>query len=105
MAVFGRTNPKGAFDVVQDDDPNQRRFSIRADSSAMFFGENVRVEIGNPLLAFLRDPQIAQSVANVGLDGLPEKGGIRGAEVLGSLKSELLARAGLWDFGKERRCL
>ena len=67
---------------MQYDDPNQRRFSIRTDSSAMFFGENVRIEIGNPELSVLGDAQMTQSVANVGLDRLPEEGGIRGAEVL-----------------------
>jgi len=69
----------------------------------MFFGENVRVEIGNPLLAFLRDPQIAQSVANVGLDGLPEKGGIRGAEVLRPERS-LPAVRGSMRRGRKAVC-
>src|ERR1700744_4349975 len=35
--------------------------------------EDVGVEIGHPLLAFLRDPQIAQGVADPGPHGSPEE--------------------------------
>src|ERR1700674_4602790 len=86
--------------VMSCGDPDQRRHSIRADSSAMFLGEDVGVEIGNPQLPFLGNAQIAQRVADIGLDCIPEESRIGGAQVLGSSKSELLARAGLAQLGK-----
>ena len=45
--------------------------------SPVFFREHVRIEVGDPLLAFLRDSQIPECVADIGADGLPEKGRVR----------------------------
>ena len=51
--------------------------STRSGFSAVFLREHVRVEIGDPLLAFLRDPQVAECIADIGTNGLPEEGRVR----------------------------
>ena len=71
----------------------------------MFFREHVRIEVGDPLPALARDPQIPECVANIGADGLPEESRIRCAQIIGSLIAELIARAGLPKFGKQGRRL
>lgn len=43
----------------------------------VFFREHVRIEVGDPLLAFLRDPQIPECVADIGPDDLPEESRVR----------------------------
>src|SRR5690242_5418677 len=80
-----------------------RNVSMRAEFSAMFFGENMRIEVGNPLLAFLRDPQVPQGVPDIGTNGPPEEGRIVCAQIVGALIAELFIRAGLTEFGKQRR--
>src|SRR5690242_4962021 len=80
-----------------------RNVSMRAEFSAMFFGENMRIEVGNPLLAFLRDPQVPQGVADIGTNGPPEEGRIGCAQIVGALIAELFIRADLTEFGKQRR--
>ena len=65
----------------------------------------MRIEVRDPLLAFLRDSQIPKCVADIGADGLPEESRIRCAQIIGSLIAELIARAGFPKFGKQGRRL
>ena len=76
-----------------------------SNGSPVFFREHVRIEVGDPLPALARDPQIPECVANIGADGLPEESRIRCAQIIGSLIAELIARAGLPKFGKQGRRL
>ncbi len=39
----------------------------------MLHGEHVRVEIGNPLLALLRDSKVAQGISDIWSDRLPKE--------------------------------
>ena len=50
--------------------------SCLSDGSTVFFREHVRIEVGDPLLAFLRDLQISERIADIGPDGLPEESGV-----------------------------
>jgi hypothetical protein len=45
----------------------------------MFFREHVPIEVGNPLLAVLRGPQIPERITDIGADGFPEESRIRRA--------------------------
>src|SRR5215831_6518984 len=88
----------------------RRRFSpIRAHSASelilpgdvpVFFGENVRVQVGDPLLAFLRDPQISEGIADKRVDGLPEESRVCVPQIFGTLISELRAHARFPEFSK-----
>ena len=39
----------------------------------MLHRKHVCIEIGNPLLALLRDPKVAQGISDIGPDRLPEE--------------------------------
>jgi hypothetical protein len=75
---------------------------VRPKFSPVFFREHVRIEVGDPLLAFLRHPQIPECIADIGTDGLPEESRVRCSQIIGSLIPELFARAGFLKFGKQR---
>ena len=42
----------------------------------VFHGEDMRIQIGNPLFACFSDAEIAYAILNIGSDYFPEKGGI-----------------------------
>src|SRR5271166_3840347 len=79
--------------------------SVGPECSPVFFREHVRIEVSYPLLALLRDLQIAECIADKGTDRLPEESGVRCSQIIRSLISELLARAGFLKFCKQRRRL
>ena len=54
----------------------------------MLDGEDVTVEIGQPLLSFLRQLQVAHRIANVWLNRVPIEGWISFREVGGILYAE-----------------
>ena len=60
----------------------------------------MRIEVGDPLLAFLRDLQIPECIADIGADGLLEESGVGCPQIIGGLVSKFLARAGLPEFCK-----
>ena len=62
----------------------------------------MRIEIGDPLLAFLRYTQIPECITDIGADGLPKESRVGCPQIIGCLILELLARAGFPKFGKQR---
>jgi hypothetical protein len=61
----------------------------------MLHQEHVRVEVGNPLLALLRDSKVAQGIQNIGLHHLPEKMWVIRPQIGRTLVSQFLAGSGL----------
>ena len=51
--------------------------SVGPECSPVFFREHMRIEVSYPLLALLRDLQMAECIADIGVDRLPEKSGVR----------------------------
>ena len=76
-----------------------------AECSPVFFREHVRIQIGDPLLAFLGHLQIAERIADIGPDHLPEEAGVRCPQIVRGRVSALLGLAGFPEFGKQRRRL
>jgi hypothetical protein len=64
-----------SFDIALPTCPE----SNLTDLALMFGCEDVRIEVGNPLLTLLGDAQIAQGFTDVRIHGLPEELGIVGA--------------------------
>jgi len=71
-----------------------------SNGSTVFFREHVRIEVGDPLLAFLRDLQIPECIADIGADGLPEESRVGCPQIIRGPVSKFLARAGLPEFCK-----
>ena len=65
--------------------------------------EEVAVEVGDPLLALRRQLQIADRVADIGLDLQREEIGEDGAEIGGGPAAELFHHPDLRELGKQRR--
>ena len=68
----------------------------------VFDREHMTVEIGDPLLAFLGQPWIGESVPYVGLDHLPEEAGIAVLNVGRAVDAKLVIGAGFEEFVLER---
>ena len=66
----------------------------------MLDGEDLGIQAGDSLLAFLGHAQIAQTVLNIAADHIPEKGGIILAEVVGGGKSQVRIHTGFCKFVK-----
>src|SRR5262245_18248591 len=71
----------------------------------MLFRKHVSVKIGDPLLAFLRDPQVPKCMANTGTYVDPKEGRVRSAQIVRTSISEFLANAGFAEFREQRRRL
>src|SRR5262245_13191720 len=82
VAVEGLARQASLF-LTADIRPLQRvRLGVRSpgslcpECSAVLHREHVCVEVGDPLLAFLRDAQIAECIADIRTDGVPKESGI-----------------------------
>ena len=65
--------------------------------------QHIRVQVGDPLLSFLRDTQVAQGALDVWAYNVPVEFCIALAQVTGFLVSELLIEADLLELLEEGR--
>ena len=71
----------------------------------MLHQKHVRVKIGDPLLAFLRDAKIAQGIPNIWLHHLPEKSRIICPQIGGSFVLQLFHKSSFTKLVEQRRRL
>src|SRR5271156_1436324 len=68
--------------------------------ASMLHREHVGIEIGNPLLALLRDPKVAQRISDIGSDGLPEEIWIVCSQVRDAPVMQFIAHSRLTKLAK-----
>src|SRR5262249_7068759 len=71
----------------------------------MLHREHVCIEIGNPLLALLRDSKIAQSISDIRPDRLPEKIWIISSQICDSIVLQFSVHSRLAKLVKQRSLL
>jgi len=71
----------------------------------MLHREDIGVEIGYPLLAFLGDPQITQCIPDVWPDLLPEEIRIVVSQIRNALVPQFVAHPCFTKFGEQGRLL
>src|SRR5262249_5339831 len=63
--------------------------------ASMLHREHICIEIGNPLLALLRDSKVAQRISDIRPDRLPEEIRIVSAQICHAIVLQLIAHSGL----------
>ena len=63
--------------------------------ASMLYREHVCIEIGNPLLALLRDLKVAQGISDVRPDRLPEEIWIVSSQICDAIVFQFIAHSGL----------
>ena len=63
--------------------------------ASMLYREHVCIEISNPLLALLRDSKVAQGIADIRPDRLPEEIWIVSSQICDAIVFQFIAHSGL----------
>src|SRR5215469_5732371 len=69
--------------------------------ASMLYREHVCIEIGNPLLALLRDPKVAKGISDVRSDRLPEEIRIVSSQIGDAVVFQFIGHSGLAKLVKQ----